>query len=46
MTTIHYTDLPETAGVHHLPTGYLTGLVLFGSLWLVPVLTLIALARA
>ena len=46
MTTIHYTDLPKTSGLTLLPTKYWMGLALFGSLWLVPVLTLIAFARA
>ena len=44
MGTIHFTDLPEAARIRVLPSGYWTGLVLFGALWLVPVMTLIVMA--
>ena len=44
MTTIHYTDLPDADGLHKFPRGFWTGLMLFGAIWLVPVLTLIAIS--
>ncbi len=42
--TIHFTDLPKTDDMHLLPSGYWSGLVLFGVLWLAPVLTLVVLS--
>jgi hypothetical protein len=45
MTTIHFTDLRKVTDIQSLPTGFWSGLVVFGCLWLLPVVTLIALAK-
>ena len=37
-------NMPGTSGNHILPPGFWSGFFLFGALWLVPVLTLIAIA--
>ncbi len=44
MNTAQYPNLVKSPGVHILPSGFLSGFMLFGALWLVPVLTLIVLA--
>lgn len=46
MTNVQYTDLQKITDVNFLPTGFWSGFFVFGSLWLLPVLTLIALANA
>ena len=44
MNTTHGRNIAKPHASHLLPTGFLPGFVLFGALWLLPVLTLIVIA--
>ncbi len=45
MTTVHLPDIRKTSEPHFLPTGIWTALIVFGGLWLLPVIALIVAAN-